>query len=184
MSTIVLGVLVCCARIIDVSIGTIRTINIVQGRTKIAFFLGFIESGMWLMVTSTVLYKVMQSPLLGVFYALGFSLGNVVGITIEKKLAMGHSVFRIISREKPKELADAIRKAGFAVTTFQGEGYKGDVTLLYVVVQRKELAKITKLVQEIEKDAFYIFETAGNMSKKHRRPFFEPTGWRAIFKKK
>ena len=44
MNIWLLGVLIFFARIIDVSVGTLRTISIVQGRTKVAFFLAFIET--------------------------------------------------------------------------------------------------------------------------------------------
>ena len=86
MSIWVLGVIIFFARIIDVSVGTLRTISIIQGRTKMAFYLGFIEISMWLAVLSAVLKKVMENPMLAIFYAAGFSTGNVVGILIEKNL--------------------------------------------------------------------------------------------------
>jgi hypothetical protein len=45
--TMLLGIVIFLARVADVSMGTMRTISIVHGRTKIAFLLGFIEVGMW-----------------------------------------------------------------------------------------------------------------------------------------
>jgi len=86
-----LGIFVFIARIVDVSVGTLRTISIVQGRTKLSFFLAFIETSVWLVVLSAVLPKVMETPLLGLFYAFGFATGNVVGILVEKRLAMGYT---------------------------------------------------------------------------------------------
>ena len=43
-------------------------------------------------------------PILGVFYALGFSTGNVVGIILERRIAFGHIILRIISTESGKEM--------------------------------------------------------------------------------
>ena len=88
LTTIITGILLFFARVVDVSMGTIRTISIVHGRTKMAFFLGFLEIGMWLAVISAVVSKIYERPILGIFYALGFSTGSVVGILIEKKLAL------------------------------------------------------------------------------------------------
>ncbi len=65
MNIWLLGILVFLARVVDVSVGTLRTISIVQGRTKIAFFLAFIETTVWLIVLSAVLPQVMHTPLLG-----------------------------------------------------------------------------------------------------------------------
>ena len=49
------GALVFLARICDVSIGTIRTIVTVQGRTAIAFVLAIFEIPIWVTVAGTVI---------------------------------------------------------------------------------------------------------------------------------
>lgn len=179
-----LGVIVFLARIVDVSVGTLRTISIIQGRTKIAFFLAFIETTVWLLVLSAVLPQVLSSPILGVFYAFGFASGNVVGILVEKRLAMGYINFRIITNKFVKEITALLREKGFAVTTFQGEGKDGIVTEIYVAAERKNLPMLIKLVKEIEPDAFYIAEQAGIVSKIRRPTMVPATGWRAVQKKK
>ena len=184
MNIWLLGIFVFLARIVDVSVGTLRTISIIQGRTKIAFFLAFIETSVWLMVLSAVLPKVMESPLLGFFYAFGFATGNVVGILVEKRLAMGYTNFRVITTKFAKEITNSLREKGFAVTNFEGEGKDGKVTEIYVVSDRKNLPSLIKIVKEIEPDAFYIAEQAGFVSKIRRPTMVPATGWRAVQKKK
>jgi uncharacterized protein YebE (UPF0316 family) len=184
MNIWILGVLIFFARIIDVSVGTLRTISIVQGRTKIAFFLAFIEISVWLIVLSQVLPKVLQEPLLGVFYAFGFASGNVVGILVEKRLAMGYINFRIITGNNAKKITETFREKGFVVTNFEGEGKDGKVTEIYVATDRKNLPVLIKLVKEIEPNAFYIAEQAGLVSKIRRPTMVPTTGWRAVQKKK
>jgi uncharacterized protein YebE (UPF0316 family) len=184
LGTLLLGMAVFLARVVDVSMGTMRTISIVQGRTKIAFVLGFLEVSIWLVVISAVVNDIMTKPLLGVFYALGFSTGNVVGIKLEKRLAFGHIILRVISTCNGRTMADSIRDSGYAVTTFEGEGRCGLVTMIYVVCRRRDLQEIIPLVKSVEPDAFYITEQAGSVSKIFR-PALQPlTGWRAILKKK
>ena len=51
------GLVIFVARICDVSIGTVRTIITVQGRTTIAFFLATFEIIIWVLVASTVISK-------------------------------------------------------------------------------------------------------------------------------
>jgi len=184
MNIWILGILIFLARIIDVSVGTLRTISIIQGRTKIAFFLAFIETTVWLLVLSAVLPQVMNSPILGVFYALGFATGNVVGIMVEKRLAMGYTNFRVITTRFAKEITNSLREKGFAVTNFEGEGKDGKVTEIYVASDRKNLPTLVKIVKEIEPDAFYIAEQAGFISKIRRPTMVPATGWRAVQKKK
>jgi uncharacterized protein YebE (UPF0316 family) len=110
------GVLVFLVRIVDVSLGTIRTISTVQGRTRTAFLLGFVEVSMWLGVIAAIVNRVAERPVLGVFYALGFSTGNVVGILIERRLAFGHTVLRVFTSDRGAEFAAALREAGHPAT--------------------------------------------------------------------
>ena len=181
---VVTGIAIFFARIVDVSLGTLRTISIIHGRTWMSFWLGFFEISVWLTVISAVIHKIAEIPLLGFFYAIGFATGNMVGIRIEKWLAFGHIILRVISREHYKEMIEAIRNAGYGVTTFQGEGKSGPVVELYIVCRRRNLKKVINVVHAIEPKAFYITEQVGTVRKIYQ-PILQPvTGWRAILKKK
>ena len=182
--TLLTGVLIFVARVTDVTMGTLRTISIVHGKTRTAFFLGLLEVSLWLLVISTVINKITNEPLLGVFYALGFSTGNVVGILLERRMAFGYTVLRIISQRNGMRMAEKIRELGCAVTTFLGEGMHGPVTELYIVCHKGDCLDILSVVKNIEPDVFYITEQAGSASKIYRPFMPAPTGWRAIFKKK
>jgi len=182
--TVFLGVLIFLSRITDVTAGTIRTIAIVHGRTKISFVLGFLEVSLWLVVITTVVDKVVHTPILGVFYALGFATGNVVGIRLERRMAFGHVILKVLSLERGEEMARKLRQIGFAVTTFQGEGLTGPVIELYVVCLRKDLPSALAIVRTVEPSAFYLTEQVGMVSKIYRPFMTPPTGWRAILKKK
>ena len=103
-----------------------------------------------------------EIPVLAIFYAFGFASGNMVGIRLERWLAFGHIIIRVISKEHFKEMADTVRKAGFAVTTFQGEGMSGPVIELYIVCRRRELRDIIRMVHSVEPGAFYITEQRNN----------------------
>jgi len=182
--TLLTGVLVFLVRIVDVSLGTLRTISTVQGRTRTAFVLGFVEVSMWLAVIAAIVNRVAERPVLGVFYALGFSTGNVVGILLERRLAFGHVVLRIITAAEGADLARAIRDAGHPVTCFEGTGASGPVTEVCAVCRRRDLKAILSIVGEEAPDAFYVTEPVGSV-RTFRRPTMQPpTGWRAILKKK
>jgi len=178
------AILVFFARLADVSLGTLRTIAIVHGRTMLAFWLGFFESAIWLAVVSTIVQTVYQQPLLGIVYAFGFASGNLVGIKIEKFIAMGHLILRIISRNNSSKIVSVVREKGFRVTTFVGEGKQGPVQELYVVCRRRDLKKLLTIALALDPEAFYVTEQAGAVSNVCR-PIMQPvTGWRAVFKKK
>lgn len=186
MNTAVLltGSLVFIARVLDVSLGTMRTISIIQGRTVLAFFLGFVEISIWISVISTVISQVQANPVFGVFYALGFATGNAVGIMIERRIAMGSVVIKIIARDSACELAKRIRDMGFPVTEFQGKGMAGVVTELYIVCPRREFRPIMKQVQMIDPDVFFITEPVSTLGSGKIPPVMEASRWKGILKKK
>lgn len=182
--TFLTGVLVFLIRIVDVSLGTLRTISTVQGRTRTAFLLGFVEVSMWLAVIAAIVNRVAERPVLGVFYALGFSTGNVVGILLERKLAFGHAVLRVFAQEDGRRLAEAIRSAGHPVTCFDGVGGSGPVTEVCAVSRRKDIPKLISIVSRITPEAFYVTEPVGAVRMNRRPTMQPPTGWRAVLKKK
>jgi uncharacterized protein YebE (UPF0316 family) len=184
MNTLITGILIFAARICDVSIGTVRTIVTVQGRSVIAFFLAIIELLIWIGVVSTVIYKIKDQPILALFYALGFATGNVVGIAVERRLALGFMILRVITRTAGPSMADRLRQTGQPVTVFRGEGMRGPVDELYVACRRREMKRLLRIVQQEDPNAFYITEMARDVRKVIRPEYFNFTGWRAVWKKK
>ena len=181
---IITGIVVFFARIADVSIGTVRTIVTVQGRTAIAFTLALFEVTIWLLVVSTVIGQVREQPLLIVFYTFGFATGNVVGIMVERKLAFGIIILKILTRQAGQQITDYLRRKGQPVTVFLGEGMNGPVSELYIACRRRDLKWILPEVKALDDQLFYVIEQARDISRV-LRPIHSPIGgWRAVFKKK
>jgi uncharacterized protein YebE (UPF0316 family) len=178
------GVIIFCARIVDVSLGTMRVSSIIQGRTRAAFVLAFLETGMWVFIIASVLKTITAQPVIGVFYALGFATGNVVGIMLERRIAYGNMVVRAFVPSDGERIAQAIYDHGFGVTLFPGKGVKGPVTEVCVVCRRGEIRQITNIIEEMWPGAFYVTELAGNV-RGINRPIAQPlAGWRSVQKKK
>jgi len=184
LNTLLIGFLIFIARIGDVSIGTVRTIITVQGRSVLAFCLAIFELLIWITVVSTVIHKIKDQPILALFYAFGYATGNVVGIAVERKIALGTIVLRVFTRTAGKQIADRLRNAGQPVTTFRGEGMRGPVDELYIASRRRNLKKMLGVVKEEDPDAFYITEMARDIRKAVRPSHFQFTGWRSVFKRK
>ena len=184
LSILLTGILIFCARVTDVSLGTLRTLMTVQGRMVVTFLLGLVEVTIWIFVITEVIAKIQESPLLVVFYAFGFSTGNVVGIWVEKKLAIGHVILRILTARHGPEMTSSIRELGFRVTEFQGSGKRGPVSELYVVCERRDLNRIMRCAQNIDPDVFYITETPGQVRRFRKQVSSPLTGWRSVLKRK
>ena len=172
------------ARIFDVSIGTVRTILTVQGKTVISFVLATFEITIWLLVASTVINQLKEKPILILFYAFGYATGNVVGILVERKMAFGVTILKLLTRNAGQEITNFLREKGQPVTVFVGEGMKGPISELYIACRRRDLKWILPEVKKMDEQVFYIVEQARDMSK-ILKPINTPMGgWRSPFKKK
>ena len=178
------GILIFFARVADVSMGTLRTLVTVQGRMALAFLLGLVEVTIWIFVITEVVSVIQEKPLLVVFYAFGFSTGNIVGIWVEKKLAIGHVILRLLTARHGSEMAKAIRELEFRVTEFEGRGRRGPVSELYVVCERRDLNRIMRCAQGIDPNVFYITETPGQVRRFRKTLTMPLTGWRSVLKRK
>ena len=169
-------------RIIDVSVGTVRTISVVQGRVKLSLLLGFCEVLVWIFAASQVLTIAQKKPILMVAYAMGFACGNAIGILLEKKLALGMVVIRMISCNHGNEIADQIRATGQLVTVFEGQGRFGPRQMLYIVCRRRDEHRYIEIARNIEPDIMHAIET---ITEAHlSQPLPHATGWRAVLKGK
>jgi uncharacterized protein YebE (UPF0316 family) len=179
----VAAAVVFAARIVDVSLGTVRTISLIHGRIATAVILGFFEVLVWITVVAQVISGVSDSPVLLVAYAAGFAAGNGVGIVIERWLAMGVQMLQMISQAHGGEIAAAIRERGQAVTVFTGEGRDGPVRMLLTTCQRRRVPTVIREARSIDPEIFYVVEPVSEL-RKNVRLATRPTGWRSVGKQK
>jgi uncharacterized protein YebE (UPF0316 family) len=91
-------------------------------------------------------------------YALGFATGNVVGMWIEERLAVGYIRLTVVSARLGAALADSLRSHGFAVTEIPARGKDGTVSVLTVSVRRREFDHVETVILETDADAFITAE--------------------------
>ena len=183
-----LFIFVFALRVGDVTLGTVRTVAIVKGYIGLSMVLGFFEVGIWVVVIAQVIGRIGESWLLAIAYAGGFAVGNGVGIIIERRIALGLAVVRIVSRgNEGAAIAKNLRDQGFTATTFAGEGADGPVTLVYVAGPRRSSQTVVRTAKAMDPDLFYVIEPAHESSHgvhTRIRPVPHATGWRAVSKKK
>jgi uncharacterized protein YebE (UPF0316 family) len=161
---IILPTMIFFLRLVDVSIGTLRIVYIARGTKYIAPILGFFEILIWLMAIRQI-FNNLNNIACYLAYAGGFAAGNFVGIYLEKKLALGHEVVRIITRSNADNLIKNIKNAGFGITTIDGEGATGMVKIIFTIVKRKNLTEILALINKHNPKAFYTIERVQTASK-------------------
>jgi uncharacterized protein YebE (UPF0316 family) len=145
-------------RITDVSIGTIRTIYSVRGHRVIATALGFVESLIWIYAISQLVATVRDNPWNMISWAIGFAVGTYTGITIEKWIASGSILVRVISPKHAIRMRAKLLDEGYGVTALPGIGRDGEVMVMFAVAARRRSDEILRHIQEIDPDAFITVE--------------------------
>ena len=140
--------LIVLARITDVTLDTIRTVAIVQGRRGFAAILGFFQAIVYISAIAKVLLNV-DHPVYALAYSLGFASGTFLGITIEQRLAFGHQLATFVTR-RGGELASALRTASYRLAEVKGHTRDGDLSILYVQVPRREAQKLVLAAVEVD----------------------------------
>lgn len=144
------------ARVVDISLGTIRMIMVVRGKRIQAALIGFAEALIFIVVIGRVLSQ-MGDPINVLMYASGFATGNYVGMAIEEKMALGNIIVQAITPSIPngqKDLVANLRNEGFGVTIVQGYGIKGTNNLLNITLQRRRLNRLMRIIDDYDKEIF------------------------------
>jgi len=144
-------------RVANMSLDTLRVMVVVRGQKLLSWVLGFLQTVIFIIVLNSVLQD-LNNILNVVAYAAGFATGNVLGMWIEERLAIGHLDLRIISSKHGPEVADRLREEGYAVTEVEGRGRDGAVAVLRVSVKRKNSKQVHEIVQKVDPEAFITAE--------------------------
>jgi uncharacterized protein YebE (UPF0316 family) len=146
---VVIPILIFLARIADVSLGTIRIIFVARGVKYLAPIVGFFEVLIWATIFA---------------YAGGFAMGTFAGIKIDERLSIGKVRVRIITSKKRLEIVEALKKAHFKTTSLDASGTNEKVTIISVFINRKSVKRVTRIIREIDPNAFYSVEDMRSVS--------------------
>lgn len=134
---------------------TLRTISMVKNLRVLTGLFGFMEALIYIFGLAMVLSGD-QSILEMVVYAVGFAAGLILGIYIEQKLAIGFTSIKVNIEEENPTLIEVLRKEGFGVTVYLGEGKFGKRTNLDILTRRKSEKNLLKIIKEHEPKAFIM----------------------------
>ncbi|MBQ8383279.1 MAG: DUF2179 domain-containing protein [Clostridia bacterium] len=138
-------VIVCCAKIVEITIQSLKTCMMVKGQRLKAAGLGFIECTIWGLVISTIIGTLGDDYFLLLFYCIGYATGLFLGSTIENKIALGTSNLELIANDKSTEKITAyLRENNKGYTVFEGHGSTDKMNMIFIVLPRKETPKTLK----------------------------------------
>ena len=146
--------LIVLARITDVSLDTIRTVSIIQGRRAFAAVLGFFEAVVYICAAAKVLLN-MNQPVYAIAYGLGFAAGTYLGMVIEQRLAFGKQLVFLLTAKGP-ELAKVLHAGDYRVAEVKTHTRDGDLTILCVEIPRRQAQNLARLASAVDERCVFI----------------------------
>jgi uncharacterized protein YebE (UPF0316 family) len=154
---VIIPLFIVLARIVDVSIGTLRIIFVSRGYRFLAPVLGFFEVIIWLLAIGEIM-KNLNNPICYIAYGLGFALGNYLGILLEDRLSIGQVIVRVITRRDATQLVEILKQKNYGVTSINAEGSTGKVKLIFLIINRSRLTDVVDQIKHFNPNAFYSVE--------------------------
>lgn len=142
-------------RIIDVSLGTFRTIITVKGKAFYASVIGFIEVFVWFLIVREALNTDVESIWIAISYSLGFATGTYIGSILSKHFIEGTLSIQIITTKY--NLVNAIRENGYGVSVINVNGKNEEEKyMLFIEIKNKSLKQLRGIAYSIDKNCFFI----------------------------
>ena len=164
LSPILVCLIVCAAKIVEISIQSLKTCMMVKGQRLKAAMLGFVECMLWGLVVSSIISTLGDNLLLLLFYCFGYAVGLFLGSTIENKIAIGTSNLELIANDESTELITAyLKENNRGYTVFGGHGSVDKMNMIFVVLPRKETPKVLRDIRKCCDNK--VFVVASEVSK-------------------
>lgn len=144
------------ARIVDVSLGTLRTVFVVKGKTIEPVVIAFIEVLVWFAVAKEALNANGNAILIAISYAGGYATGTFIGTRLSHLFIKGTLGVQIVLKENSTKLVNKLRKKGYAVSVIElkDDYYGQHKDMLYIQVHNKSLRELTNMVEQFDSNAF------------------------------
>ena len=145
-------------RIIDVTLGTVRTIITIKDKNFFASVIGFFEVLVWFFIAKEALDVSSESYLIGIFYALGFATGTYIGGKLSNYIIDSKVSVQVITSSASNSWLDEMRDSGFAVSVFdvRKKDDEKDKYMFFLEINRKSLDKLYFLIRKYDKNAFVV----------------------------
>ena len=161
---VVVCFIICAAKIIEISIQSLKTCMMVKGQRMKAAGLGFVECLIWGLVISTIIGTLGDNLVLLLFYCLGYATGLFLGSTIESKIALGTSNLELIASDSSTEkIVEYLKENGRGYTVLDGYGSTDKMNMIFIVLPRREMPKVLKEIRKACDNK--VFVVASDVSK-------------------
>lgn len=158
MNILILCLKIFFVRIIDVSLGTVRTIITVKGRRVVASMVGFVEVFVWFLIVREALNTDEVSIWIAVSYSLGFATGTYIGSILSDIFISGTLGVQVVTSNSDDNIINILRKNGYALTVLPVEGMNDDNSkyMLFIEIDKKHFNDLKRLIKSLDEKAFIV----------------------------
>ena len=161
---VVVCLIVCAAKIIEITIQSLKTCMMVKGQRLKAAGLGFVECTIWGLVISTIIGTLGDNLFLLAFYCMGYATGLFLGSTLEGKIALGTSNLQLIANdENTEKILGYLRENARGYTVFDGHGSTDKMNMILIVLPRRDALPTLKAIRKLCNNN--VFVVASEVSK-------------------
>lgn len=157
ISYLIIPLFIFFARISDVSLDTLRIINISKGNKAMATALSFFEVLIWLFALQQIMQN-LTNIYYYIVYAGGFASGTYVGMFIEQKIIKGKIMINIITDEDSEEMIKYLNTLGHKTIKIRARGDEGKEHFILTIADRNALDQISTHVEKLLPNSFYYSE--------------------------
>jgi uncharacterized protein YebE (UPF0316 family) len=150
--------IVCFAKILEISVQSVKTVFMVKGQRIQAAFLGFLECVIWGLVIASIIDTLGDNYLMLFFYCLGYSTGMYIGSVLENKIALGTSSIQLmVKSDKVEKVIEYLNNSNRGFTVLDGKGSKEAMSVVMIVLPRKEVKAVISDIRKLcDKEVFVV----------------------------
>lgn len=150
--------IVCFAKILEISVQSVKTVFMVKGQRIQAAFLGFLECVIWGLVIASIIDTLGDNYLMLFFYCLGYSTGMYIGSVLENKIALGTSSIQLmVKSDKVEKVIEYLNNSNRGFTVLNGKGSKEAMSVIMIVLPRKEVKLVMSDIRKLcDKEVFVV----------------------------
>ena len=142
--------IVCVAKIVEITIQSLKTCMMVKGQRLKAAALGFLECTIWGLVISTIIGTLGDNLFLLAFYCIGYATGLFLGSTLEGKIALGTSSLELIANEEnTAKIIRYLQENSRGYTVFDGHGSTDKMNMILIVLPRRDAPTALKQIRKL-----------------------------------
>lgn len=150
-------------KMIDVTLSTLSTMNIIKNKRLSASIIGSIDVLVWFIVVKEAITTTNNSIFIPLSYALGYGVGTSLGLIISNIAIKNISSVLIITNKK--DIARLITSNNYGGTIINSKGLKDNKKNYMIIsqVSSKKLKQFKRLINDFDKNALIIIIDSKNV---------------------